>query len=94
LQIIGANRDISRHSKAGKQNDCGLDSHFTFLQKETQGGNSLLIKNHHFASSLIDQGTPSSSAFSLFWTRHRVIIDCFLTGSYFRAGKIQFWSHY
>lgn len=94
LQIIGVNKDFSRCSKVGMQNDCGLDIHFTFLQRERKGGNSLIIKNCHFASSLIDQGTPSSSALCLFWDRHSVIILFFLTGSYFWAGKIQFGLHY
>lgn len=94
LQITGVSRDFSRHSKVGKQNDCGLGIHFTFLQRERQRGISLIIKNRHFASFLIDQGTPSSAAFCLFWDRHSVIIPCFLTGSYFWAGKIQFCLHY
>lgn len=91
LQIIGVNKDFSRCSKVGMQNDCGLDIHFTFLQRERKGGNSLIIKNCHFASSLIDQGIPSSSALCLFWDRHSVIILFFSHWFLFLSWQKSVW---
>lgn len=58
--------------------------------EEKDRGNSLISKNRHFDSSVIDQDTPSTSAFCLSWDRQSVLTPCFLTGSYTELAKFSF----